>query len=333
MARRMKIVVAPICVSSRTSGALPDYPVNDRAVSTDARTLAAMRSASDHCRAMPILVLLAGPARAACVDVPISSARPSERSSTRAWRVRLADRSNGSLRRSASRLTRSTACARGSIRRSSPDLIAEGAMASLGGSRRPPSSRVPRCESRRPRPVDGRVRIGPSRRVGIGRRARGREKGPGGTRPAAGRAIPVARRDRRHLPPPTPRTGSISCRSGPTTSLHGGPSSSCRPARPSSCACPDLPPPAAPPPIEAATTTRPEEPRSARRTALLAGGVACLVAGGAFAFAAEGKDDDIAMPATPTSSTPHIAASSNSAPSPTGSSALAPPASSSRSAW
>jgi hypothetical protein len=58
---------------------------------------------------------------------------------------------------------------------------------------------------------------------------------------------------------------------------------------------PELPPlPMAPvEPVEATTATRPA-PSHARRNAFLAGGAACLIAGGAFAIAAEGRDDDVA---------------------------------------
>jgi hypothetical protein len=55
---------------------------------------------------------------------------------------------------------------------------------------------------------------------------------------------------------------------------------------------PDLPP--LPTESVAEITATPPAPSHARRNAFLAGGAACLVAGGAVAIVAEGKDDDVA---------------------------------------
>jgi hypothetical protein len=236
---------------------------------------------------MPFLVLMAGPARAACVDVT-AELDAAERAIVDA---RLED-AGRSLERIEAAIEAPAGSVDGVCARLDPPVlarfwIAEGALASLGGSAEA-AARAFRA-AHRVDPAQWTTVFGSALRAEWESAAQV-EDAPGSITldPApADRAtwldgvetvVPVQTSDGLHLV--QIGTGNLAAW-GAIVLVPPGETFVVR--------VPDLPPL----PVEVAAETAPAKPR-ARQTAFLAGGAACLVAGGAFAIAAEGKDDDIA---------------------------------------
>jgi hypothetical protein len=236
---------------------------------------------------MPLLALLAGTARAACVDVPIELGA-AERAIVDA---RLDDASR-SLERIVVAIADPPGSGDGVCARLDPQVvarfwIAEGAAASLGGSA-DAASRAFRAASRVD-PDQWTTAFGSTLRA---------EWESAAQLPDANGVIALD-------PPPVGRStwldgGDATFPADATDGLHlvqvgTGDSADWGaivlvPAGETFVVrVPDLPP-LPTESIEVAT----DEPPKARRTAFLAGGAACLVAGGAVAWMAERKDDDVA---------------------------------------
>jgi hypothetical protein len=240
---------------------------------------------------MPIVVLLAGAARAACIDVP-TELGGAERALVDA---RLED-AGRSLERIETAVGASPDSADGVCARLDPQVlarfwIAEGAMASLGGSP-DAATRAFRAASRVDRTqwttvfgpalraewesaaqlddATGTVTLDPAPPVGLSAWLDGLDA-----------TFPAETTDGLHLV----QLGVDDLATwGAIVLVPAGETFVVR--------VPDLPTvPVAP--VEETVATQPDHPH-ARRNAFLTGGAACLVAGGAFAIAAEGKDDDIA---------------------------------------
>ena len=231
---------------------------------------------------MPILVLLAGAARAACVDVPLELG-VAERAIVEA---RLDDASR-SLERIVGAIADPPASGDRVCTRLDPEMvarfwIAEGAAASLGGSAEA-ATRAFRAASRVD-PDQWTTAFGSALRAEWESAAR----------------LPDETGTIALDPPPADRTTWLdgAAATFPADTPDGlhlvqvgddavwGAIVLVPPGETFVVRVPDLPPVTAP--IEAA------EPPRTRRTAFLAGGAACLIAGGTFALLAEEKDDDIA---------------------------------------
>jgi hypothetical protein len=238
---------------------------------------------------MPILVLLAGPARAACVDVT-TELGAAERAIVDA-RLDVAARSLGGIEAAIGEPPGSDGgvCARLDPQLLARFWIAEGAMASLSGSAEA-ATRAFRAANR----------VDPAQWTTVfGSALRAEWESAAQLPDAAGsitldRALPAGRSawlDGLDASFPTATADGLHLVQlgegdvaawGAIVLVPAGETFVVR--------VPELPPVSAEP---IAATTAPAR-RHPRRTAFLAGGAACLVAGGAFAIAAEGKDDDVA---------------------------------------
>ena len=241
---------------------------------------------------MPIVVLLAGLAHAACVDVPIELGA-AERAIVD---VRLDD-AGRSLERIETAIGAPPGTVDGVCARLEPQVlarfwIAEGALASLGGSGGA-AARAFRA-AHRVDPAQWTTAFGSALRAEWESAAQAEDAtGSVALDPAspAGRstwldgldvAFPADTTDGLHLV----QIGSNDdAEWGTIVLVPAGETFVVR--------LPELP--SAPAPVESVEETAAVPPHShARRNGFLAGGAACLVAGGAFALAAEGKDNDIA---------------------------------------
>ena len=240
---------------------------------------------------MPILLLLAAPARAECLDVPIALG-----ATERAVVDARLDDATRSLERIEAAIRKPPGSVDGVCARLDPQVlarfwIAEGAMASLGGSAEA-AARAFRAANRVD-PTQWTTVFGSALRAEWESAARLEDaSGSIALDPGipAGRSawldgldatFPVDTAEGLHLV----QLGTDDAVAwGSFVLVPAGETFVVR--------VPDLPPL----PLEAVeetTTTQPARSH-ARRNVFLAGGATCLVAGGAFAIAAEGKDDDIA---------------------------------------
>ena len=240
---------------------------------------------------MPIVVLLASAARAACMDVPIELGA----AEGAIVEGRLED-AGRSLERIEAAIGEPPDSADGVCARIDPRVlarfwIAEGAMASLGGSAEA-AARAFRAANRVD-PAQWTGVFGPALRAEWESAAQ-REDATGSVAldpaPPAGHStwldgldatFPVDTTDGLHL---VQLGTNDAAKWGTIVLVPAGETFVVR--------VPDLPPVPVEP-VEATTSAQPAHSH-ARRNAFLAGGAACLVAGGAFAVAAEGKDDDVA---------------------------------------
>jgi hypothetical protein len=234
---------------------------------------------------MPILVSLAGLAHATCVDVPLELG-----TAERAIVDARLDDAGRSLERIVGAVGAPPASGDGVCTRLDPETvarfwIAEGAAASLGGSA-DAATRAFRAASRVD-PDQWTTAFGPALRAEW--EAAARLAGESGT--IALEPQPADRStwlDGSEVAFPTETADGLHLLQVGDDAVWGA-IVLVPPGETFIVRVPDLPPIA---PIEVAAAPA-ERPRT-RRTAFLAGGAACLVAGGAFAWMAESKDDDIA---------------------------------------
>jgi len=245
---------------------------------------------------MPIVVLLAGPARAACIDVPIEIG-----AAERALVDARLDDAGRSLERIETAIGEPPDSTEGVCARLDPQVlarfwIAEGAMASLGGSS-DAAARAFHAASRVDRTQWTNV-FGPALRAEWESAAQ-LEDATGSVAldpaPPPGLSTWLDGLDATF---PADTTDGLHLVQLGTDDLATWGAIVLVPAEETFVVrVPDLPTVAVAPveesAVEETAAAEPAHPH-ARRNAFLAGGAACLVAGGAFAVAAEGKDDDIA---------------------------------------